>query len=563
VSVDDKRSIRRRSLTSRRPTSTISNTFRRTNSNHIHDMASTSSTALLNDVGKQGNEQHHQPIHRSRVPSLLLRARGGARLSSRNTTIGTNINGNGSGASPMSSNSNGGNGTDSLSWLLTQLSSMSPTTSVQPTLHATPIPISQLTSPTPTSSPTAPVTTTPVAPRTTSLSSAMAEVPDDYFNELMDSIAPSSSSSNISAIAVTSSLSLATSTSSPILSTSSMVSLSMSSMSTLLMSSTTKSNNVPLLPVPPSLLNNTPLVMTTPKKPAITTTSSASPSVALSPSGGGPTNTSSSRPTINGSPVRESPLRRSTSAPSIGSQSSPAPSQSPVTSAVPREPLTVPLSFPYSQSISSMSRYTRFIVLEVIITKEGREKILRLIQPTSSSNDICDPNAKKVHAERRAILRDDWYYTRVARGDYVNIIGQFHYPSASSSSSSLSSLLSASSFTPLTPSSADTIGSSPWIVLNNRNASLLILHPDTLISGTRVGQSYPCVRSAVLSEVFQSSGVPALAALQGTMAHDIFQESLLSGDFSENTLQKHVDQAIHEHIYDLYVFLSMILHHSL
>ncbi len=52
---------------------------------------------------------------------------------------------------------------------------------------------------------------------------------------------------------------------------------------------------------------------------------------------------------------------------------------------------------------------------------------------------------------------------------------------------------------------------------------LFILHPDVLISGTRVAGSFRCSRQAVLEEKFGGAG--NAKAVEGTLLHDLLQVS--------------------------------------
>lgn len=68
--------------------------------------------------------------------------------------------------------------------------------------------------------------------------------------------------------------------------------------------------------------------------------------------------------------------------------------------------------------------------------------------------------------------------------------------------------------------------------------NLLVLHPDTLVSGTAVADSFVCLRKSVISgrnpRGLGAAGVVSKAALQGSMIHDLFQAILVqAGDAAE------------------------------
>ena len=54
-------------------------------------------------------------------------------------------------------------------------------------------------------------------------------------------------------------------------------------------------------------------------------------------------------------------------------------------------------------------------------------------------------------------------------------------------------------------------------------AGMVILHPDLLLSGTRVSGSFKCKRQAVLEERF--GGNSSDKAVEGTLLHELFQVS--------------------------------------
>lgn len=53
---------------------------------------------------------------------------------------------------------------------------------------------------------------------------------------------------------------------------------------------------------------------------------------------------------------------------------------------------------------------------------------------------------------------------------------------------------------------------------------MVILHPDLLLSGTRVSGSFRCQRQSVLEERFAGSSNDK--AVEGTLMHEVFQVSL-------------------------------------
>ncbi|KAM9817642.1 DNA replication ATP-dependent helicase/nuclease DNA2 [Neosynchiropus ocellatus] len=78
----------------------------------------------------------------------------------------------------------------------------------------------------------------------------------------------------------------------------------------------------------------------------------------------------------------------------------------------------------------------------------------------------------------------------------------------------------------------------------DRDQGLLVLLPDSLISGTSISSSIRCMRRAVLSDMFKSFDGGSKQMLNGTIVHEVFQRAAMSKDFSLDTLLKLADQAL-------------------
>ncbi|KAH9297336.1 hypothetical protein KI387_029018, partial [Taxus chinensis] len=120
--------------------------------------------------------------------------------------------------------------------------------------------------------------------------------------------------------------------------------------------------------------------------------------------------------------------------------------------------------------------------------------------------------------ERILHLCDEWSYSVVKPGDTVNVIGEF-----------------------------DSEGK---CVIDHEN-NLLIVHPDLLISGSRVGTSFSCPRRAVLDERIKSFDLSA-AALMGTMLHRIFQVGLVHEAPNNELLEQHARAILQTYIDSIY-----------
>ncbi|WJX75871.1 DNA helicase [Trifolium repens] len=147
-----------------------------------------------------------------------------------------------------------------------------------------------------------------------------------------------------------------------------------------------------------------------------------------------------------------------------------------------------------------------YLVLEVSEklqpAAEGPYKVLRLLNEQTGE-------------ERAVNLWDEWSYSVIAPGDTVNVIGQF-----------------------------DEGGNCDI----NHDNNFLIVHPDILVSGTRVAASFSCPRRTVLDERLKSNEHSSVA-LCGTLLHQIFQAGLTNDNptidflecYTEVVLQRNVE----------------------
>lgn len=109
----------------------------------------------------------------------------------------------------------------------------------------------------------------------------------------------------------------------------------------------------------------------------------------------------------------------------------------------------------------------------------------------------------------KLILKQDWFECHVLAGDSVNVVGEFP-------------------------------GKSEYILDNNCDAYLIVL-PHIMLTGTNLSDSFSCLRRSVLSTKLQRFDAQkgSSAMLQGTIIHEIFQQTLVDGKFNLNEkLQK-------------------------
>ncbi|XP_049368809.1 DNA replication ATP-dependent helicase/nuclease JHS1 [Solanum verrucosum] len=154
-----------------------------------------------------------------------------------------------------------------------------------------------------------------------------------------------------------------------------------------------------------------------------------------------------------------------------------------------------------------------FLVLEVSEKHEQVEtsgpqcsfKVLRLLNEQGGE-------------ERVLQLRDEWCYSVVAPGDTIHVIGEF-----------------------------DSEGKCEI----NRGENFLIVHPDILVSGTRVAGSFSCSRRAVLDERLKF-GEYSAAALIGTLLHQMFQAGLIRESPTKEFLEDYARVVLQKSLESLY-----------
>ncbi|XP_057510867.1 DNA replication ATP-dependent helicase/nuclease JHS1-like [Actinidia eriantha] len=154
-----------------------------------------------------------------------------------------------------------------------------------------------------------------------------------------------------------------------------------------------------------------------------------------------------------------------------------------------------------------------FLVLEVCekrgaVNSSGSHctfKVLRLLNEQSGE-------------ERAVHLWDEWFYSVIAPGDTIHVIGEF-----------------------------DDQGKCDV----NRDKNYLIVHPDVLLSGTRVASSFSCPRRTVLDERLKCSEQSS-AALIGTLLHQVFQAGLLRELLTKEFLEEYARMVVQKNIESVY-----------
>lgn len=161
----------------------------------------------------------------------------------------------------------------------------------------------------------------------------------------------------------------------------------------------------------------------------------------------------------------------------------------------------------------NMGSDVSFLVLEVT----ERHRPADLLGPQTSLKVLHLLNEQS-GVERTLQLWDEWYFSVIAPGDTINVIGEF-----------------------------DCQG----ICDVNREKNFLIVHPDNLVSGTRVSSSFSCPRRTVLDERLKYSEHSA-AALMGTLLHQIFQAGLVRELPTKEFLEEYARTVLQKSIENLY-----------
>ncbi|KAJ2001041.1 DNA replication endonuclease-helicase Dna2, partial [Coemansia thaxteri] len=121
------------------------------------------------------------------------------------------------------------------------------------------------------------------------------------------------------------------------------------------------------------------------------------------------------------------------------------------------------------------------------------------------------------------LLRDQWYSTPVAIGDYLNIVGEM-----------------------------TEISERGEVVVDSQSVDILpVLQPDVLVSCTHLSESFTCLRRAVLKDWIREipdKSQPNTAMLLGTLLHDLFQSCALKNKWDDATMSATIRSLIKDNI---------------
>jgi len=88
-------------------------------------------------------------------------------------------------------------------------------------------------------------------------------------------------------------------------------------------------------------------------------------------------------------------------------------------------------------------------------------------------------------------------------------------------------------------------------IIDNQN-NFIILHPDILVSSTLASESFGCIRKSVLDDRIKRFGDSSSSLIYGTILHQLMQISLLSNDWTTESMTKQLDNLIRQNLEELY-----------
>ncbi|OAP60752.1 DNA replication ATP-dependent helicase Dna2 [Fonsecaea erecta] len=155
----------------------------------------------------------------------------------------------------------------------------------------------------------------------------------------------------------------------------------------------------------------------------------------------------------------------------------------------------------------------RYLVMEVLESeyeyKPGRKRPEKMLSVKDERSSMC----------YIILLRESWYDTRYTKGSYVHVIGKF-----------------------------DRTGQ--CIVDDADN--MVIIHPDHLISSTVVGDSFTCMRRAVLQDRVKATSAATQPQVYGHILHEVFGRALRINRWDRESFREIIDKILPSYIESLY-----------
>ena len=141
------------------------------------------------------------------------------------------------------------------------------------------------------------------------------------------------------------------------------------------------------------------------------------------------------------------------------------------------------------------------------------------INTTFLQLQILSVQCDKTKMSKVVTLRQAWVDTPCKPGFHVNVLGTF-----------------------------DRYGQ--CVIDNVQN--ILILHPDHLISSTIVGDSFTCIRKAVLQDRVKATTAANQGVVYGHILHEIFQAALTANRWDDDYMVALIDDIASKHLEALF-----------
>lgn len=104
--------------------------------------------------------------------------------------------------------------------------------------------------------------------------------------------------------------------------------------------------------------------------------------------------------------------------------------------------------------------------------------------------------------------------------------------------------------------------------LVDKDHNLLIWHPDTLLSSTRIADAVECKRRSIISQKFNGPGIISIPFIIGNITHHLFQKCLMHKNVDLDFAEELIEQQLDSHIIEIYAasknrqeIKSMIMEH--
>ncbi|GAV29289.1 hypothetical protein PMKS-002771 [Pichia membranifaciens] len=88
--------------------------------------------------------------------------------------------------------------------------------------------------------------------------------------------------------------------------------------------------------------------------------------------------------------------------------------------------------------------------------------------------------------------------------------------------------------------------------LVDKDHNLLIWHPDTLLSSTRIAEAVDCKRRSIISQKFNGPGIISIPFIIGNITHYLFQKCLMHKNVNSDFAEELIEQQLDSHIIEIY-----------